>query len=85
MEELFEATVSLAKDGATNRKGMPRPLHLALFVRRFDREVRAPFPPAPVVRALLAPLALIGRRRGYAERYGIPAVALRPAPVPAAA
>ncbi len=39
MERLFEATVALAEEGATNRKGMPRPLHLALFVRRFRREV----------------------------------------------
>ena len=53
---------------------MPRPLHLALFVQRFKREVRAPFPPAPVAQALLAPLAALGRRRGHAERY---------APVPA--
>ena len=49
---------------------MPKPLHLALFVRRFRREVRAPFPPAPVVRALMAPLAAIARKRGHAERYG---------------
>ena len=51
-------------------------LHLALFVRRFEREVRAPFPPAPVVRALTAPLAALGRHRGHAGRY---------APAPAAA
>ena len=34
---------------------MPKPLELALFVREFEQEVRAPFPPAPVVRATLAP------------------------------
>jgi quercetin dioxygenase-like cupin family protein len=71
MEQLFETTVALAAEGATNRKGMPKPLHLALFVRRFRREVRAPFPPAPVVAALLAPLAWIGSRRGHGERYGV--------------
>jgi quercetin dioxygenase-like cupin family protein len=70
MERLFEATVALAEEGATNRKGMPKPLHLALFVRRFRREVRAPFPPAPIVAAMLAPLAWIGTKRGHAERYG---------------
>jgi hypothetical protein len=48
---------------------MPKPVHLALFVRRFRREVRAPFPPAPVVHALLAPLAALARARGHAERY----------------
>jgi len=86
MEQLFETTVALAREGKTTRTGMPKPLHLALFVHRFAREVRAPFPPAPVVRALMAPLALLARRRGHAERYGIPATAPAGAlPVPAAA
>ena len=69
MEQLFETTVELALEGNTNRKGMPKPLHLALFTRRFEREVRAPFPPAWMVRALMAPLAWIAGRRGHAERY----------------
>jgi quercetin dioxygenase-like cupin family protein len=69
MEQLFETTVALAKEGNTNRKGMPKPLHLALFVQRFRREVRAPFPPAPIVRAMLAPLAWMATRKGHAERY----------------
>ena len=54
---------------------MPKPLHLALFVRRFRREVRAPFPPAPIDRAD-APLAALARRRGYDARYD----ASRPVP-----
>jgi quercetin dioxygenase-like cupin family protein len=69
MEQLFEATVELALEGNTTRKGMPKPLHLALFVDRFRREVRAPFPPAMIVRALMAPLAALARRRGHGERY----------------
>ena len=73
MEDLLENTSELAEEGKTNRKGMPKPIHLALFVREYAREVRAPFPPAPVVNALMAPLAAIGRARGHAERY-------RPAP-----
>lgn len=52
----------------TPSKGMPKPLHLALFVDRFRREVRAPFPPAAIVRALMAPLAALARRRGHGER-----------------
>jgi hypothetical protein len=48
---------------------MPKPLDLALFVRRFQREVQAPFPPAPIVRALLAPLAWMATRKGHGERY----------------
>lgn len=64
MEDLFETTVRLAEEGRTSRKGMPKPLDLALFVARFEDEVRAPFPPAPVVRALMAPLRAVARRRG---------------------
>ena len=70
MEQLFETTVELAHEGHVTRKGMPKPLHLALFVRRFRREVRAPFPPAPIVAAMLAPLAWIGTKRGHGARYG---------------
>jgi quercetin dioxygenase-like cupin family protein len=69
MEQLFETTVELAHEGRVTRKGMPKPLHLALFVRRYEREVRAPFPPAWVVRVLMAPLAALARSRGHAERY----------------
>jgi quercetin dioxygenase-like cupin family protein len=69
MEQLLETTVELALEGNVTRKGMPKPMHLALFVQRFRREVRAPFPPAPIVRALMAPLAALARSRGHAERY----------------
>lgn len=73
MEQLLETTVELALEGNVTRKGMPKPLHLALFVRRFAREVRAPFPPAWMVRTLMAPLAALARRRGHAERYALAA------------
>jgi quercetin dioxygenase-like cupin family protein len=73
MEQLFETAVELALEGNVTGKGMPKPLHLALFVRRFEREVRAPFPPAAVVRALMAPLAAFARRRGHADRYALAA------------
>jgi mannose-6-phosphate isomerase-like protein (cupin superfamily) len=69
MEQLLETTVELAMEGNVMRSGMPRPLHLALFVQRFRREVRAPFPPAWVVRALMAPLRAIAHSRGLGERY----------------
>jgi quercetin dioxygenase-like cupin family protein len=85
MEQLFETTVELALEGNTTSKGMPKPLHLALFVRRFAREVRAPFPPAWAVRALMAPLAAIARKRGFGERYETATPALQPRVAPAAA
>jgi quercetin dioxygenase-like cupin family protein len=76
MEDLLATTADLAREGKVLRSGMPKPLHLALFVQRFRREVRAPFPPAPFVHALTAPLAALARHRGHAARY---------APSPAAA
>ena len=69
MEQLFETTVSLAKEGRVNKSGMPKLLDLALFVERFQDEARAPFPPHAVVMAVLAPFRWIARKRGLAGRY----------------
>ena len=71
MEELLATAVALAEEGKVTKKGMPTPVHLALFAERFHREAAAPFPPAAVVRFLLAPLRAYGRRAGHAERYGV--------------
>jgi quercetin dioxygenase-like cupin family protein len=73
MEELFEAAVGLAREGRTTATGMPHPLDMALFMREFDAEVKAPYVPAALVRAVMAPLAWLARRRGLDSRY-------RPAP-----
>src|SRR4051794_41279675 len=63
MEQLFETTVRLAEEGRTNKKGMPKPLDLALFVEEFKDEVQAPFPPAWFVRLVMTPLRALPRRR----------------------
>jgi quercetin dioxygenase-like cupin family protein len=76
MEELFETSVSLAKQGRVTSKGMPKPLDLALFVERFQDEARAPFPPHGVVMAIMAPLRAIAKRRGRQLRR--PESAVRP-------
>ncbi len=73
MEELFETAVELAREGRTTASGMPYPLELALFMREFDAEVRAPFVPAAAVRAVMAPLAWLARRRDLDSRYRKPA------------
>jgi quercetin dioxygenase-like cupin family protein len=78
MEQLFETACALAEEGKTLRTGMPRPMHLALFVHQFRDEVHAPFPPAWMQRASLKPLALIGRARGHARRYDAPAPMAEP-------
>ena len=54
LEDLLTTTAELAHEGNVLASGMPRPLHLALFVRRFRREVKAPFPPARVVQVTTA-------------------------------
>jgi quercetin dioxygenase-like cupin family protein len=69
MEELFESAVALAREGRTTAAGMPHPLDLALFMREFDAEVRAPYVPAALVRAVMAPLEWLARRRGLDSRY----------------
>jgi quercetin dioxygenase-like cupin family protein len=69
MEELFETTVALAREGRTTRRGLPKPLDLALFVREFEDEVQGAFPPMWVQRATLAPLAWLARKLGPGARY----------------
>jgi mannose-6-phosphate isomerase-like protein (cupin superfamily) len=70
MERLFETVAALARERRTFANGMPKPLELALFMRRFDDEVRAPFAP-DLVRIVTSPLAWIGRRRGVDRRHGL--------------
>ena len=69
MEQLLETATALAREGRTNSKGMPNALELALFVREFEREVRAPLVPSGLVRAAMAPLVRLAARRGLDERY----------------
>jgi quercetin dioxygenase-like cupin family protein len=68
MEELFETVAALAAEGRTLPSGMPKPLDLALFMREFADEVAAPVAPG-LARAVMAPLAAVGQRRGLAARY----------------
>jgi hypothetical protein len=70
MERLFETVAALARERRTFANGMPKPIELALFMRRFDDEVRAPIAPG-VVRIVTSPLAWLGRRRGLDRRYGL--------------
>jgi mannose-6-phosphate isomerase-like protein (cupin superfamily) len=73
MERLFETAVDLAEQGRTMLGGIPRPFDLALFVRRFEREVQAAFPPLWLQRIALAPLAWLARRRRSRSSSASPA------------
>jgi quercetin dioxygenase-like cupin family protein len=69
MQELLETAAALAQHQPAAPRRLPRPTDLALFMRDFEREVRAPYLPAPLVRAVLAPLARLATRRGLDSRY----------------
>lgn len=68
-EQLIETMFRLAADGKTNRKGMPRPLRLAVIARHHFDDVRLPFPPASLQRLGLALGAPLGRLLGYKATY----------------
>jgi quercetin dioxygenase-like cupin family protein len=69
MQELLETAAALAQDRHAAARRLPRPIDLALFMRYFEREVRAPYLPAMLVRAVLTPLARLARRWGLDSRY----------------
>ena len=67
IETVLETLFGLARDGKTNNKGMPNPLHGALLAREY--ELFLPGPPIPLQRAGMAVLAPIARLLGYRTRY----------------
>jgi quercetin dioxygenase-like cupin family protein len=69
MEDLLETAAAMARQQHAAARALPRPLDLALFMRDFEREVRAPYLPAGLVRAVTHPLAWLARRRGLDAHY----------------
>jgi quercetin dioxygenase-like cupin family protein len=69
MEDLLATAAALAQNQQAAGRRWPRPIDLALFMRDFRREVRAPYLPAALIRAVLDPLAGLARRRGLDTRY----------------
>ena len=59
----------LARDGRTDRRGLPNPFQLALFAREFSDVVYFTRPPRAVQEILFAVLAPIGRLCGYRGSY----------------
>jgi quercetin dioxygenase-like cupin family protein len=68
-EVLLETLFGLARDGKVNAKGDPGLLQLAVIFDEFAELGRPTRPPAAVQRVLFAPLAALGRARGYRARY----------------
>ncbi len=67
METVLETLFGLARDGRTNAKGMPNPLHGALLAREY--ELFLPRPPIVLQRAGMAALVPLARLLGYRARY----------------
>ena len=67
VETALETLFGLARDGKTNGRGMPNPLHGALLAREYD--LYLPWPPVPLQRAGTAVLTPIARLLGYRARY----------------
>ena len=68
MEELFGSAAAMGSTRLFPGVRLPRLSDLALFLLEFQRELAVPDVPAPLVRAFLAPLAWLGRRRGRPGR-----------------
>ncbi|HEV3292610.1 MAG TPA: cupin domain-containing protein [Streptosporangiaceae bacterium] len=69
MAELLATAAALAQEQQAAGRALPRPLDLALFMTDFAREVRAPYLPPALARAVAAALARLARRRGLDSRY----------------
>lgn len=73
MQELLETAAALARAqhaaASALARAVPSPVDLVLFMRDFEREVRAPYLPAVLVRAVTRLLAGLATRRGLDARY----------------
>ena len=69
MEELLGTAAALASGRAGRLAGRPRLLDLALFLREFEREVRAPLLPGLLLNAATGFVAWLARSAGWDVRY----------------
>jgi quercetin dioxygenase-like cupin family protein len=69
MQALLETAAAMARDQHAAGRMLPRLVDLALFMRDFEREVRAPYLPSALVRPVMRGLARLASARGWDERY----------------
>jgi quercetin dioxygenase-like cupin family protein len=69
MHALLETAAALAQEQHAAARRLPSPVALALFMRDFEREVRAPYLPSALVRAVIRPAAWLARRAGLDAGY----------------
>ena len=69
-EIAFETIYGLARDGKTNKDGVPNVLQFAVMLSGVNRgELYLAHPPIPVQKTLFAALAPVGRLLGYKDHY----------------
>lgn len=69
MQALLETASAMAVQQRARGRSLPSPLDLLLFMRDFQREVRAPYLPQRLVRALTCTVAAVARVLGLDSRY----------------
>jgi gentisate 1,2-dioxygenase len=69
MVALLETAAAMAKQQRSRSRLLPNPLHLALFMRDFHREVKAPYLPTALVRLVTGFVAALARWSGLDARY----------------
>jgi quercetin dioxygenase-like cupin family protein len=69
MQELLETAAAMARDQHAAGRRRPRLLELALFMRDFEREVRAPYLPVVPVRLVMRALARVAFATGRGVSY----------------
>lgn len=61
MQALLETAAEMAKAQRSARRLLPNPVNLSLFMRDFEREVRAPYLPKPLVDLVTGTVAALAR------------------------
>ena len=69
MHALLATAAALAREQHAAGRRLPSPVALALFMRDFEREVRAPYLPSALVRAVIRPAAWLARLSGLDAGY----------------
>ena len=69
MEELLATAAAMARQQRSSSRLLPNPVYLALFMRDFHREVRAPYLPAVLVRFVTGGIATLARWCGRDAGY----------------
>jgi mannose-6-phosphate isomerase-like protein (cupin superfamily) len=67
--ELLDTMFALARDGKTNKKGLPNPFRMAVIANHFKDVVRLPFPPVALQDVGLLFGVPAGRMLGYRPTY----------------